>query len=155
LTARSLFPAYEHVAFPAVMDDSLPVYIISSAANILSMHPRTLYSYEEKGLLVPVRKGNRRFYSANDLQWISAIRYLVHTRGINLEGIRRLLAMRALFEYKRMYRTILAECQEFVEPTSPCWTYGIPEQYDCYQCPIYRVVRNSLCSDEDVPEFTL
>lgn len=136
------------------MDDNLPVYIISSAASLLSMHPRTLYTYEEKGLLIPVRKGNRRFYSTSDLQWISAVRYLVHERGINLEGIRRLLAMRALFEYKRMYRTILAECQEFVEPTSPCWIHGTEEQYDCYHCPIYRVVRKSLCEDEGVPEFT-
>lgn len=136
------------------MDASLPVYIISSAADLLGTHPRTLYSYEEKGLLVPVRKGNRRFYSADDLQWISAIRYLVHECGINLEGISRLLAMRALFEYKRMYRTILAECQEFVEPTAPCWTYGVQEQYNCYNCPVYKVVRNSLCRDEGVPEFT-
>jgi MerR family transcriptional regulator/heat shock protein HspR len=131
------------------------VYIISSAADLLGIHPRTLYLYEEKGLLIPVRKGKRRFYSANDLKWVFAIRYLVHERGINLEGIGRLLAMRALFEYKRMYRSILAECQEFVEPTSPCWTYGMPEQHDCYTCSIYKMVRKSLCRDEDVPEFTI
>ena len=134
------------------MDKNLPVYIISSAADLLGMHPRTLYIYEEKGLLTPVRKGNRRFYSASDLQWVAAIRYLVHKRGINLEGIRRLLAMRALFEYKRMYRTILAECLEFVEPTSPCWQRGIPEQHDCYHCPVYKVARSGLCKDEGVPE---
>ena len=137
------------------MDDDLPVFIISSVADLLGIHPRTLYLYEEKGLLVPVRKGNRRFYSAHDLKWISAIRYLVHERGINLEGIGRLLAMRALFEYKRMYRTILAECQEFVEPTSPCWIDGIKEQYTCYACPVYKTVRKNLCRDESVPEFTI
>ncbi len=136
------------------MDDTLPVYIISSAADLVGMHPRTLYLYEEKGLLIPVRKSNRRFYSANDLQWISSIRYLVHQRGLNLEGLRRLLAMRARFEYKRMYRTILAECLEFVDPVSPCWEQGMAEQYDCYHCPVYQVARNSLRQDESVPEFT-
>jgi MerR family transcriptional regulator/heat shock protein HspR len=74
------------------MDDNLPVYIISSAADLLGVHARTLHLYEEKGVLVPARKGNRRFYSTSDLGWIQALRYLIHEHGLNLEGIRRLVA---------------------------------------------------------------
>ena len=108
------------------MDDNLPVYIISSAAELLGIHPRTLHLYEEKGLLVSVRKGNRRFYSASDLQWIQAIRYLVHEQGLNLEGLRRLLALRAELAYQHASpepgeRARLAECQGFIGRTAPCW----------------------------------
>ena len=75
-----------------MLDKGRPVYTIGTAAEILGVHPRTLRLYEDGGLLRPARKNNRRFYSTNDLQWIGCIRYLIHEKGLNQEGLRRLLA---------------------------------------------------------------
>ncbi len=36
-------------------DPTRPVYVISVAASILSVHPRTLRIYEEEGLVCPAR----------------------------------------------------------------------------------------------------
>jgi MerR family transcriptional regulator/heat shock protein HspR len=135
------------------MDDNLPVYIISSAADLLGVHPRTLHLYEEKGLLVSTRKGNRRFYSANDLQWIHAIRYLVHERGLNLEGLRRLLALRAQLAYQDVQERP-AECEDWVGRTVPCWEKGATS-FECYRCPVYTTTRDGLREDEGVPRLSL
>lgn len=129
------------------MDHNLPVYIISSAADLLNVHPRTLHLYEEKGLIVPVRKGNRRFYSVNDLRWIQGIRHLIHERGINLEGLRRLLALQAQLEYQGPFKGLLPECESFVGPTAPCWESGIA-RFDCYICPLYIAARKDLLISE-------
>lgn len=133
------------------MDDNLPLYIISSAAELLGVHPRTLHLYEEKGLIAPARKGNRRFYSTNDLRWVRAIRYLVHERGLNLEGLRRLLALTALLEHQDAPLELQARCQAFVERISPCWQNG-SARFECYDCPIYMAARDRLLEDEGVPQ---
>ncbi|MFZ5917000.1 MAG: MerR family transcriptional regulator [Chloroflexota bacterium] len=134
------------------MDDNRPLYIISTAADLLGLHPRTLHLYEEKGLIAPTRKGNRRFYSANDLQWVQAIRYLIHERGLNLEGLRRLLALTALQAYQNTPQDLQAPCAHLVERTTPCWQKGAGHD-DCPTCPIYLAARQQLCEDEKVPRF--
>ena len=136
------------------MDDNRPLYIISSAANLLGVHPRTLHLYEEKGLIAPARKGNRRFYSANDLQWIRAIRYLIHEQGLNLEGLRRLLALTALLEHQDAPQGLPAQCQTFVGRTSPCWQDG-SAQFACYDCPIYISTRDRVCEGEGITDLKL
>jgi MerR family transcriptional regulator/heat shock protein HspR len=136
------------------LSDDLPVYIISSAAEVLGLHQRTLYIYEGKGLIVPVRKGNRRFYSVSDLEWIRTIRYLIHERGINLEGLRQLLAIKAQLSYRAGYQERFPRCEAFVQPTAPCWQKG-RTQFDCHACPVYGAAIESLCEDQGVPSLAL
>jgi MerR family transcriptional regulator/heat shock protein HspR len=136
------------------MDANLPVYIISSAADLLGIHPRTLHLYEEKGLVVSARKGNRRFYSAKDMEWIRAVRYLVRERGLNLEGLRRVLALRALGEYGKASPERQEQCKGFVGPILPCWQNN-PTRSGCYDCSVYVATREGLCTDEGVPNRSL
>jgi len=136
------------------MDDELPVYIISSAADLLGVHPRTLHLYEDKGLIVPARKGNRRFYSASDLRWVQALRYLVHERGINLEGLRQLLALKAQEAYEQTDECLPTACQAFVGPRAPCWQEGMVE-LPCPDCPVYQAARAGLVVDQGIPELNL
>lgn len=132
------------------MDANLPVYIISSAADMLGIHPRTLHLYEEKGLIVSARKGNRRFYSARDLEWVRAVRYLVRERRLNLEGLRRILALRALGEYDKASPEQQLQCKGYPGPILPCWQNN-PTRSDCYGCEVYLAAREGLCADEGVP----
>jgi MerR family transcriptional regulator/heat shock protein HspR len=134
------------------MDEDLPVYIISSAAEMLGVHPRTLHLYEDKGLIVPVRKGNRRFYSASDLAWVQTLRYLVHERGINLEGLRQLLALKAQEAYSEAGDGLPARCETLVGPRAPCWEEGMAE-LSCRACSVYQAAREGLAIDQGVPEL--
>jgi DNA-binding transcriptional MerR regulator len=71
-----------------------PIFPSSIAADILSLHPRTLRIYEELGLVVPFRtETQRRRYSNNDISKTRFIQFLTQTRRVNLEGVRIILQM--------------------------------------------------------------
>ena len=75
-------------------DPTRPVYVISVAASILSVHPRTLRIYEEEGLVCPARTPtNIRLYSENDVRRIMWIRHLTQNLGVNLAGVRILFEL--------------------------------------------------------------
>jgi MerR family transcriptional regulator/heat shock protein HspR len=75
-------------------DPSRPVYVISVAASIVSVHPRTLRIYEDEGLVCPARTPtNIRLYSENDIRRVLWIRHLTQDRGVNLAGVRLLFEL--------------------------------------------------------------
>lgn len=79
-------------------EKSEAVYIISVAAELAGMHPQTLRIYERRGLLDPYRTpGGTRRYSDRDLEQLGLIQELT-SEGINLEGVKRILELRAEVE---------------------------------------------------------
>jgi MerR family transcriptional regulator/heat shock protein HspR len=75
-------------------DPTRPVYVISVAARIVAVHPRTLRIYEDVGLIEPARTPtNIRLYSDHDLRRILWIRHLTQDRGVNLAGVRILFEL--------------------------------------------------------------
>lgn len=75
-------------------DPTRPVYVISVAAGIVSVHPRTLRIYEEEGLVCPSRTPtNIRLYSENDIRRVLWIRHLTQNLGVNLAGVRILFEL--------------------------------------------------------------
>ena len=79
---------------PRGPDASRPVYVISVAAELVSVHPRTLRIYEGEGLVSPARTPtNIRLYSENDLRRILWIRHLTQNLGVNLAGVRVLFQL--------------------------------------------------------------
>ncbi len=76
-----------------------PVFVISVAANLAGVHPRTLRIYEEEGLLRPVRTPtNIRLYSEDDVLRVRCIRYLTQRRRVNLAGVKIILQLRTMEE---------------------------------------------------------
>ena len=72
---------------------TVAVYVISVAAQLSGMHPQTLRNYEREGLLRPARtQGGNRRYSQADIARLHRIAHLVES-GMNLEGIRHVLAL--------------------------------------------------------------
>jgi MerR family transcriptional regulator/heat shock protein HspR len=123
-----------------MLDKGRPVYTIGTAAEILGVHPRTLRLYEDGGLIRPARKNNRRFYSANDLQWISTIRYLIHEQGLNQEGLRRLLARIPCWEINGCARPQNGGCAACRDLTTPCWDLArqaADSDKACFECQVY------------------
>jgi MerR family transcriptional regulator/heat shock protein HspR len=71
-----------------------PVYVISVAAELVRVHPRTLRIYELEGLLCPARTpSNIRLYSENDVRRVLWIRHLTRNLGVNLAGVRVLFEL--------------------------------------------------------------
>lgn len=94
------------------------VYVISVAAELAGVHPQTLRIYERKGLLDPARThGGIRRYSEADIEQLRRIQDLT-AAGINLEGVRRILALESELERVRdEIEQIRAEAQEAVVRT--------------------------------------
>src|SRR4051794_795215 len=101
IARRPAQPSSARRAEPSLMtfrrpdrDPERPVYVISVAASILSVHPRTLRIYEEEGLVCPARTPtNIRLYSENDVRRIMWIRHLTQNLGVNLAGVRILFEL--------------------------------------------------------------
>jgi MerR family transcriptional regulator/heat shock protein HspR len=69
------------------------VFVISVAAELAGMHPQTLRIYERKGLIEPSRTpGGTRRYSQEDIERLQLIQDMTN-QGMNLEGVRRVLAL--------------------------------------------------------------
>lgn len=70
------------------------VYIISVAARLTGVHPRTLRIYEEEGLINPCRTdGNIRLYCERDIKKVTYIRSLTQDEGVNLAGVKIILQL--------------------------------------------------------------
>jgi MerR family transcriptional regulator, heat shock protein HspR len=99
-------------------DAGRAVYVISVAAELAGVHPQTLRVYERKGLLDPSRtSGGSRRFSERDLARLRHIQELT-TAGLNLEGVRRVLALEAeVARLRAEVAQVRAEAREAVERT--------------------------------------
>ncbi len=136
-----------------MLDETRPLYSIGMVAELLKVHPRTLRLYEQGGLLKPARRNNRRLYSNHDLKWIQTIRYLIHKRGLNREGLRRLLAMIPCWEITKCPPDSRGSCLAYLNKDDPCWhiageTCG--QSKECAQCKVYLSAREQICQKEEL-----
>ncbi|TQK76480.1 MerR family transcriptional regulator/heat shock protein HspR [Rarobacter incanus] len=81
---------------PRITEEQLnePLFVISRAAELAGMHPQTLRQYDRTGLVTPRRTAGRgRRYSLRDIATLREIQRMSQEEGINLAGIRRILAL--------------------------------------------------------------
>ena len=82
-----------------------PRYMISVAAELVSMHPQTLRMYAARGLMRPSRTpGGTRLYSENDLERLRLIHRLTTELGLNLAGVE--LVMRLEDELRKAHARV-------------------------------------------------
>ena len=107
----------------ALRDPQRPRYFISIAAELASVHPRTLRIYEEEGLVCPRRRNNLRLYSEADIRRVRIIRFLTRRQGVNLAGVKVILQLEELGKIRVFDLFDEADVERFVEsepaPTAP------------------------------------
>jgi MerR family transcriptional regulator/heat shock protein HspR len=84
-------------------DKSYPIELV---AEFLGINSRTLYYYEKFNLVCPLRRGRKRYYSKEDINWLEYVRELMYEHGMNLRSIIILI--------KRRDVVILDKCPEDV-----------------------------------------
>jgi MerR family transcriptional regulator, heat shock protein HspR len=88
------------------------------AAAPSKLHPQTLRIYEREGLLDPARSaGGTRRYSRRDIEKLAEICALT-ADGLNLAGIRRVLALQ---EETRQLQAELARLRELAGEQPAAW----------------------------------
>jgi len=100
-------------------DPQRPRYFISIAAELASVHPRTLRIYEEEGLLCPQRRNNLRLYSEADIRRVRIIRFLTQRQGVNLAGVKVILQLEALGKIRVYDLFDEADVERYIEGDLP------------------------------------
>lgn len=76
-----------------------PRFRVGDAARLTGMHPQTLRQYDRLQLVVPRRTvGGGRRYALRDLAHLRQVQQLSQDAGVNLEGIRRIIALQERVE---------------------------------------------------------
>lgn len=123
------------------ISNSDPIYPISVAAKLLGVHPRTIRIYEEEGLIRPHRKGQKRYFSNDDIEWIQCLRYMIHDEGISIPGIKKLLELSPCWEIKHCPPEKRDQCSAYVDNTGPCWERASSvcarELSECQNCEVF------------------
>ncbi len=119
-----------------------PVYTIGHAAEKLGVAVPTLRMYEQAGLIIPHKtETKRRLYSRHDIEYLRIIIDLIRNKGLNLEAIRRILALTPCWRVINCPTEIRENCPAFVEGVVPCWI--MPEnpcgktKEECKSCKVY------------------
>ena len=74
-------------------DENTPMFVISVAAELATMHPQTLRQYDRMGLVSPSRTlGQSRRYTMRNVAQLRTIAQL-SSEGVSLEGIKRILEL--------------------------------------------------------------
>ena len=123
--------------------DFQPVISIGTAARMVGLSVSALRKYEREGLLIFFRSpSGRRLLSYSDLKRIKMIQQLINKIGLNIEGIRRLLALLPCWDLKPCTAEEKESCLAFTEPVSPCWMLDNSvcsrKGADCRVCRVSR-----------------
>lgn len=65
------------------------------------------------------RRGTRRLYSANDLQWVRCLRSLIHDEGISIPGIKGTLRYATCYQIADCPQEICSRCEAVVDQIIP------------------------------------
>ncbi len=104
-----------HGVVTGIRDPLRPRYFISIAAELASVHPRTLRIYDEEGLVCPQRRNNLRLYSEADIRRVRIIRFLTRRQGVNLAGVKVILQLEELGKIRVFDLFDAADVERFVE----------------------------------------
>ena len=79
-----------NVTHKAVDELREEIYKIDSVAKMLGVHQQTLRNWERKNLVIPLRAGNIRIYTAEHIELCKKIKEF-SGKGVPLKGIKELL----------------------------------------------------------------
>ncbi len=127
-----------------------PLYPLRVAAELTGTSVYALRQYVDLGLILPFKTStNRRLYSKVDIERILCIRKNLDEYGLNIAGIKALLAAVPCWIIKPCPAEDREKCDAYTSTTEPCWQVAIKgptcQKVDCRECDIYRM--HEECND--------
>ncbi len=121
----------------------VPTVSIGIAARLLNLSVSALRKYETEGLIVYHRtQGARRLLAPADIDRIRQIQALIGDCGLNMEGIRRLVALIPCWELMPCSSEDRRKCTATSDYCHPCWMTDQTEcarhGLKCRDCRVYR-----------------
>jgi MerR family transcriptional regulator/heat shock protein HspR len=131
------------------MSDSIgnttPVFTLSVVSNLSEIPEHSIRQYIDKGLIIPFRKEtNRHLFSQVDISRLKFIHKLLDDNGLNIAGIKSLLAMIPCWAIRNCSQDERDNCQAYHSNTFPCWEASekgaLCKNTNCRECEVYKVV---------------
>lgn len=124
-----------------------PVYTLSTAAELSGIPVHSIRQYIDKGLIIPFKKeSSRNLFSQVDILRLKYIHKLLNESGLNIAGIRMLLAILPCWAIRQCSVTEREICQAFHSVAYPCWEASEKGTFckntNCRECEVYRIVEN-------------
>ncbi len=124
-----------------------PVYTLSIAADLSGIPVHSIRQYIDKGLMIPFKKeSSRNLFSQVDILRLKFIHKLLDEDGLNIAGIRALLALIPCWAIRQCSSEEREKCQAYISETYPCWEASekgtICKNTNCRECEVYSIVEN-------------
>ncbi|MBF0329311.1 MAG: MerR family transcriptional regulator [Nitrospirae bacterium] len=134
------------------LKEAMALYPIGIVAELIGITDQTLRLYEKHGLIKPARRNKNRYYSENDVKWLTCVRDLIHRKKISIEGIKKLLEYAPCWEITDCPQDKRSICSAYIDKGKPCWEMNktICKRESgkvCDECVVY-LARNSKSKQE-------
>jgi MerR family transcriptional regulator/heat shock protein HspR len=124
-----------------------PIYTLSVASNLSGIPVHSIRQYIDKGLMIPFKKqSSRNLFSQVDILRLKYIHRLLENDGLNIAGIKTLLALIPCWAIRRCSDEDRTKCQAYISETYPCWEASekgpLCKNTNCRECEVYISVEN-------------
>ncbi len=127
------------------VESTTPVYTLGTTSELSGIPAHSIRQYIDKGLIIPFTKESKRnLFSRVDILRLKYFHKLLNEGGLNISGIRSLLALIPCWAVRECPVEERYKCQAFQSNSCPCWEAsekGIScKNTICRECDVYRVV---------------
>jgi MerR family transcriptional regulator/heat shock protein HspR len=131
----------------SLVESTTPVYTLSTTSTLSGIPVHSIRQYIDKGLIIPFKKeSNRNLFSQVDILRLKFIHKLLDEDGLNIAGIRTLLAVIPCWAIRQCSTEERETCQAFHSDANPCWEASekgtLCKNTNCRECKVYRIVEN-------------
>ncbi len=131
----------------SIVESTTPVYTLSTTSTLSGIPVHSIRQYIDKGLIIPFKKeSNRNLFSQVDILRLKYIHKLLDERGLNIAGIRTLLALIPCWAIRECSDGEREKCQAYLSDAYPCWEASekgtLCKNTNCRECEVYRIVED-------------
>jgi MerR family transcriptional regulator, heat shock protein HspR len=131
----------------SLVESTTPVYTLSTTSSLSGIPVHSIRQYIDKGLIIPFKKESKRnLFSQVDILRLKYIQNLLNEDGLNIAGIRTLLALIPCWVITQCSLTERETCQAYHSDANPCWDASekgtLCKNTNCRECDVYRIVEN-------------
>ena len=131
----------------SLVESTTPVYTLSTTSTLSGIPVHSIRQYIDKGLIIPFKKeSSRNLFSQVDILRLKYIHKLLDEDGLNIAGIRALLALIPCWAITECSMAERETCQAYHSDANPCWEASekgtLCKNTNCRECEVYRIVEN-------------
>ena len=135
----------------SLVESTTPVYTLSTTSSLSGIPVHSIRQYIDKGLIISFKKeSNRNLFSQIDILRLKYIHNLLNEGGLNIAGIRALLALIPCWAIRECSLAERETCQAYHNDSYPCWEASekgtLCKNTNRRECEVYRIV-------EDYPDI--